>query len=290
MKTFVLSLLVVSLAACDPIAIRTPAATPPAVGHVADAGSPVVESAAASCVLGRTLDELVSDDARVVQTDRLDASSYWPEDLLAQALAFGRASGVVATRASELLAGLGVVTLERTTVYDRPSARSFVAFARPDRSEGLVFAERSERVVARIVDGAFTSCAAPRARCHVGTTERDFLDEPRLVTLADRTLTAATPPDPVDLGRMLVAVRVARPEVASAEAAFASVDAGEVRRVVRREPATSRVFTMFVYGAGDNAYGAVFEDGDVPVVEIHDGDFYGCTALDSPWSFAPAPP
>lgn len=100
----------------------------------------------------------------------------------------------------------------------------------------------------------------------------EIIDESRLADLADSQAL-----------QLVRAVQVAYEDVADLTGALASVDQGEVNRLVLVEVEGTRSFVVYEYGAGDNSYGAAFEaEGTEPVVEVQDGDLLACSILGEP--------
>jgi hypothetical protein len=66
-------------------------------------------------------------------------------------------------------------------------------------------------------------------------------------------------------------------DVTTAEEAFARADGGVINRLEMRDWLAVRRYFSYEYGAGDNSYGAIFDERDVePAAEIHDGDIAEC--------------
>jgi hypothetical protein len=79
--------------------------------------------------------------------------------------------------------------------------------------------------------------------------------------------------------RLVVAVQQSsHTDVTTPEEALAAVDQGEVNLTYVTEPDAHRQFAAYEYGAGDNSYGAIFENvSGAMVSKIHDGDLEMCT-------------
>jgi hypothetical protein len=125
----------------------------------------------------------------------------------------------------------------------------------------------------------------PAEACLFGDTFRTLRDSAAfalvLREVIDANSASALPEE--QAAQLLSAVRVAYEDAADLPAALASVDQGEVNRLVLAELAGPRSFVVYEYGAGDNSYGAVFEgDSAVRAAEIHDGDLLACTVVGTP--------
>lgn len=67
-------------------------------------------------------------------------------------------------------------------------------------------------------------------------------------------------------------------DVTTAAEAFTRVDGGVINRIELRDGFAVRLYVAYEYGAGDNSYGAIFDERDLePAAEIHDGDIDECT-------------
>lgn len=169
-------------------------------------------------------------------------------------------------------------------LFDAPGARSFTAFeyGAGDNSYGAIFAARSETIVASIHDGDLYDCSVGREVCLLGTTYREFRDAPTFTTANMSVLRDASTLSPVRTAQLLRAVQEAYADAADVGAAFESVDGGEVNELIRRD-ASGRVYIAYEYGAGDNSYGAIFEEDSItPIARINDSDLYGCALLGTP--------
>ncbi len=122
---------------------------------------------------------------------------------------------------------------------------------------------------------------APPPSCLFGSTYGDISTSPALHIDFTQTITAATLATYSDeqKRRLVVAVQQsAHTDVMTPEEAVAAVDQGEVNLNYVSEPASRRQFAAYEYGAGDNSYGAIFDNASGALVtSIHDGDLEGCT-------------
>ncbi|MFO0675922.1 MAG: hypothetical protein U0169_05270 [Polyangiaceae bacterium] len=100
-----------------------------------------------------------------------------------------------------------------------------------------------------------------------------------VVVTAHSEFTSAAGLDAVTRRQVVLAVKASsHKDVRTAEEAIDRVDENLVDRYELRDDEGHRAFTAFLYGAGDNTYGAIFTAGTAQkVAEIHDGDFESCT-------------
>jgi hypothetical protein len=186
----------------------------------------------------------------------------------------------------------------------RRRAGTWERVAHNDDAPGTRFSELSEHVNAgeyrvvvrgfrRRTQGSFlltsrcegAGCPARPPQCLFGTTFRELRDSASFAAPTHERLTAARAGKLTasEAAQVLAAVRVAYEDAADLDAAFASVDEGEVNRYTLRELHGSRTFVAYEYGAGDNSYGAAFlAPSASAAVEIHDGDLYECTIFGVP--------
>jgi hypothetical protein len=77
-------------------------------------------------------------------------------------------------------------------------------------------------------------------------------------------------------------------EVTTAEEALAAADEGVILTRPVRDDIAIRPYTLVTYGAGDNTYGAIFDDqASVALAEVHDGDIYECLVEPQTCIFGP---
>jgi hypothetical protein len=125
----------------------------------------------------------------------------------------------------------------------------------------------------------------PVASCLFGDTYRELRDSAAFELIAREVLDETLAPDltVAQAAQLLAAVQVAYEDALDVTSAFASVDQGEVNRLVLAAVDGERTFIAYEYGAGDNSYGAVFEgESAQKVAEIHDGDVLACTVEGTP--------
>ncbi len=122
------------------------------------------------------------------------------------------------------------------------------------------------------------ACSQPVATCAFGDTFAG-IDRQRFAFGTDERLTSAAGLDATTRAQIVRAMNASsHTDVTTAEQAFARADGGEIRRLELRDWFAVRVYLAYEYGAGDNSYGAIFDERDLePAAEIHDGDIAACT-------------
>jgi hypothetical protein len=122
---------------------------------------------------------------------------------------------------------------------------------------------------------------APAPSCLFGWTYGDIATNPALVNNSSQDITAATLATYTDeqKRRLVVAVQQSsHTDVMTPEQALDAVDQMEVNLDYISEPSSRRQFAAYEYGAGDNSYGAIFDNVTGALVSsIHDGDLLNCT-------------
>lgn len=122
-------------------------------------------------------------------------------------------------------------------------------------------------------------CAPVAPSCAFGASLGEL--DPAAFTLgAPRRLTAASTVTSLEAAQLVRAMHAStHTDVTTVQEAFAAADQGEIDVQDLADLDAVRRFTVVTYGAGDNTYGAIFAADTADVAtEIHDGDFYGCTA------------
>jgi hypothetical protein len=127
-------------------------------------------------------------------------------------------------------------------------------------------------------------CPKPAPECLFGATFHALVQgEVRTVEIANEEEIAdiAQLGDALARAQLVLAVQQSsHSDVTTAEEALSRVDQQTVRRFTLVEPASTRAYTAYEYGAGDNSYGAIFSAGTSELAaSIHDGDILHCTAL-----------
>jgi hypothetical protein len=104
------------------------------------------------------------------------------------------------------------------------------------------------------------------------------VDRQRFAFGSETTLTSPAGLDATARAQIVRAMHASsHTDVTTAEQAFARADSGEINRIEMRDGFAVRSYITWEYGAGDNSYGAIFDERDVePAAEIHDGDIYEC--------------
>ena len=121
------------------------------------------------------------------------------------------------------------------------------------------------------------ACSAPMPTCAFGDTFRE-LDRQRFAFGAQVALRSPAGLDATTQAQLVRAVQASsHTDVTTAAEAFSRVDEGVINRIELRDSIAVRRYVAYEYGAGDNSYGAIFDERDLePAVEIHDGDFDEC--------------
>ncbi len=122
-------------------------------------------------------------------------------------------------------------------------------------------------------------CPAPPTECLFGddASQLGFRNDV-VVSRRERILTSAQLFEDVQREQLLYAVRLAVPEVLSAEQALARVDADSLERLWLWDAMGSRQFTAYQYTVDDAAYGAVFTQGTPSAVaRIESGKLVECS-------------
>jgi len=121
---------------------------------------------------------------------------------------------------------------------------------------------------------------APANECVFGSAYFELRDQPHLTIVGEMKITPANLPmigEPARSRLVRAVQQSSHTDVMTAEEALGRVDQEEVNLVRILEPAARRVFVAFEYGAGDNSYGAIFDDEtSAMVTNIHDGDLESC--------------
>ena len=154
--------------------------------------------------------------------------------------------------------------------------RVVVHAAQPDIAGGYILATECRG------DG----CPAPEPACLFGTTFYELLHgEARTVAIVGEEWVASVTQlaDSTSSAQLVLAVQQSsHKDVTTPEEALSCVDQQSVRRLLLRDEAGGRSFTVYEYGVGDNSYGAIFAQDSLTIVaSIHDGDFLGCTAAEA---------
>jgi hypothetical protein len=168
--------------------------------------------------------------------------------------------------------------------WDHVSAREFrgVEFEVDSRAYGALFEASGGEPLVRIEDGRFVACHVPAQRCVLGTTYHELRDNPDYTLLTQQKITAdnVAALSETDREQLLRAVQVAYEEAADVDAALESVDQNEVNQLLFAANDSAQRVVAYEYGAGDNSYGGVFEQGSLALVaRINDGGLLQCTLL-----------
>lgn len=121
------------------------------------------------------------------------------------------------------------------------------------------------------------ACSPPQQACVFGATFAG-IDRQRFLFGADQALTSAAGLDDTTRAQIVRALQASsHTDVTTAEEAFLRAGGGVIHRIELRDALAVRRYFAYEYGAGDNSYGAIFDERDVePAAEIHDGDIAEC--------------
>jgi hypothetical protein len=165
-------------------------------------------------------------------------------------------------------------------VYDLLGAREFIAieYGSGDNPYGAIFAGRTGPMVAALKDSDVAQCTVPVQTCDLHQNLGDLRQDPTWAQVSLQTLTSASQLSGTQAQDALAAIRVAYTDATSLADGFSKIDQGQLDLYVLQKGST-RV-EMYLYGAGDNPYGAIFLAGSTTLAaEIHDTDFYACSLL-----------
>lgn len=115
--------------------------------------------------------------------------------------------------------------------------------------------------------------------CALGAGFWDLRDGTATATVTHRRVIAeGAALTSLEAEQLVAAVRVAyEDDVTDVASALDAVDGGEVNQLRVWDATAHRGFVAYEYGAGDNSYGGILEDGGTRVVvEIRDGDYPSC--------------
>ncbi len=120
--------------------------------------------------------------------------------------------------------------------------------------------------------------------CVFGTRYRELFDSGALVVLGQKVLTAQSALGQTEEAQLLQAVQnSAYSQVASVAEAFDAVDDNKVFQTEIWDGSNRKAFTAYEFGAGDNSYGLIFDQGLLTIAaKIQDGDLYECSTLWGP--------
>jgi len=120
-------------------------------------------------------------------------------------------------------------------------------------------------------------CTPPEPTCAFGDTFAG-LDRQRFAYGPSQALTSAVGLDDLTRAQIVRALQASsHTDVTTAEQAFQRADGGVINRLELRDWFAVRRYFAYEYGAGDNSYGAIFDERDLePAAEIHDGDIAAC--------------
>lgn len=199
-------------------------------------------------------------------------------------------------RCLTLVVVLGACDVHGDEAVERPSVASKAddsaapdGLPAPCDPEALAVLRLCMREAADPHDGAIAcgleqppSCADALLReaayegCVLGTTWYELRRSPWITIVATQRLDATTALTAAEQVRVVRAVHASsHDDVTTSAEAFARVDEQVIDRYELADVSNDRRLTAYIYGAGDNTYGAVFDARD-GAIQVHDGDFVGC--------------
>lgn len=115
--------------------------------------------------------------------------------------------------------------------------------------------------------------------CLFGEVFSDIRTNDALLITNESWIQSADELTELEAEQIVVAVQQSsHTDVTTAAEALEEVDEQEVRRIDFYELASERWFVVYEYGAGDNSYGAFFDqEGTDVLASIHDGDLLDCS-------------
>ncbi|HSN26827.1 MAG TPA: hypothetical protein VLT45_11090 [Kofleriaceae bacterium] len=127
------------------------------------------------------------------------------------------------------------------------------------------------------LDCSGAGCALP---CLFGSTLGDLDSNAAWQVDPQQRLFSSAGVSALDAQRIVLAMHEStHTDVMTVDEAFAAADQHEIDLQTITHVPTGRHFTIVDYGAGDNTYGAIFNDGTADLATaIHDSDFYRCAA------------
>jgi hypothetical protein len=119
------------------------------------------------------------------------------------------------------------------------------------------------------------------AACLFGEVFSDIRTNDALLITSERWIDSVDGLTDLEAEQLVISVQQSsHTDVTTAAQALERVDERRVRRMDFYELASERWFVVYEYGAGDNSYGAIFEqEGTGVVASIHDGDLLDCTVV-----------
>jgi hypothetical protein len=117
--------------------------------------------------------------------------------------------------------------------------------------------------------------------CLFGEVFSDIRTNAALLITSETWIQSVDTLSDLEAQQLLVAVQQSsHTDVTTASEALERVDQAEVRRMDFYELASERWFVVYEYGAGDNSYGAFFDQqGTTVLASIHDGDLLNCSVV-----------
>lgn len=169
------------------------------------------------------------------------------------------------------------------SIYEPLAARTFTAieYGAGDNSYGAIFAGETSTMVTNIHDGDLENCTVVPSVCLLGSSYNDLRNSPAFTRSDERIVTTASELSGLAAQQALAAIRVAYTDATDLANGLTLIDAGGLHLATYTHTATGLTLSAFDYGAGDNAYGAVYNAGTLtPAATINDLDFYNCSVFE----------
>ncbi len=234
------------------------------------------------CVFGKTFAEGSSKIGKTKASFETLALTFNKLDTSRIVAALHVSSHTEVTTVAQALAAADDKEIDRYTLTDKKQQRSFEAYiyGAGDNTFGAIFAGTSAQPVARIEDSAITSCTIKNAagNCLFG---KNFGGGSTIGGTRASSIQLGSVGAAMEKSQIVAALHVSsHTEVTSAEEAFAAADQGVIDRYLLVDETTQKEYQAFIYGAGDNAFGAIFEKGTTTqVASIEDSAITSCTVL-----------
>ena len=238
---------------------------------------------AGGCVFGETYHDLAGNPAlQLHNRSKITAANLAtlnPIDQQRLVVAVQQSSHTDVTTPAEALARVDQGEVNVTWLAEPAARRSFIAFeyGAGDNSYGAIF-DRHGGLVTSIHDGDLLGCTVEAETCALPEDVVALRSDPAFALQQQRTITAASQLDGVELDQALIALRRTYPELAEVAEGLARVDDRELDLRTYVHAATAARVTAVTFAAGDTVVGAIFYAGTTERAGLVDDLFIdGCT-------------
>ena len=256
-------------------------------GSAAATPPPTCGAGASPCLFGDCLAALPREgELRVTNEEVLNDAA--PLDAITGAQLLEAARRAEMPRVSSLTEFFETLKPEqptRTWIYDAMGARRFRAysFIWQGALQGAVFEDESLHSLADIAEGAFRQCAVKQERCLFGSDFPSAQTSPRFSQWKKVSYRDAANIPARRRGQALRALQETQPEIKTLEEGLKHIDDSTLELFTFRASGSRASFYAWEYGAGDNAYGAIFRGDDKEAVAvINDSDLFECRLFEAP--------